>query len=67
MASRPTAGESAFTFNEPFIEKNAATLAGFWLHHAAEYFFPKSVSCSLSIVLSFFVSVFKASVFDLSD
>jgi len=29
IASRPTAGESAFTFNVPLVEKNAATLAGF--------------------------------------
>jgi hypothetical protein len=34
IAARPTAGASLFTLSEPFSAKNAATLSGFWLHHA---------------------------------
>jgi hypothetical protein len=28
------AGGPSFTLSEPFSAKNAATLSGFWLHHA---------------------------------
>jgi hypothetical protein len=34
IAARPTAGAPSFTQSEPFAAKNAATLSGFWLHHA---------------------------------
>src|ERR1035441_3469034 len=34
-AFRPTAGGLSFTRSAASSEKNAATLAGFWLHHAS--------------------------------
>jgi hypothetical protein len=34
IAARPRAGGPSFTHSEPFSAKNAATLSGFWLHHA---------------------------------
>jgi hypothetical protein len=34
IAARPIAGGPSFTLSEPFSAKNAATLSGFWLHHA---------------------------------
>jgi hypothetical protein len=35
IAALPTAGAPSLIFNEPCSAKNAATLSGFWLHHAA--------------------------------
>src|SRR6476661_5590976 len=41
--ARPTAGGPSFTLSEPFSAKNAATLSGFWLHHAEAYRFANVV------------------------
>jgi len=38
--------------NDPFSAKKAATLAAFWLHHAAVYFVPNSFSFATSIAFS---------------
>jgi len=34
IAARPIAGGPLLMLFEPFSAKNAATLSGFWLHHA---------------------------------
>ncbi len=55
MASRHKAGESVFTFNEPLIEKNAATLSGLW-YNKPQNIFPKA--CQL-FFLHYFIICFR--------
>lgn len=49
LVERPTAAAPSLTMSEPFSAKNAATLSGFWLHHAAAYRRAKSVTFSLLV------------------
>jgi hypothetical protein len=44
VAERPTEGAPLLIWSEPASEKNAATLAAFWLHQAAVYRAPKDFS-----------------------
>ena len=52
IAVVPTDGVPLLIVSDPSSAKKAATLAAFWLHHAAVYFAPNASSFAMSIAFS---------------
>ena len=52
MAILPAEGAPSLIVSDPLSAKNAATVAAFWLHHAAVYFVPNPFNLATSITVS---------------